>query len=276
MASGKNTTTTTSSNSASPGAQRALDMASGGAVDLYSNSRLNPVYQGQTYVNRDSNTQSGLNEAARVANLNTGGMGLSGQYQNIINQGGYNTAQLGAMSNMNDVANSQFDINSDPGFAQVVDQARDSVNSSISGAGRYGSGAHTATMGNTIGDLGARQYQNWQQRRDNANTNVFNMGQQGQNNIGSAFQGLQQAPGVLQQVGKANEDYATLGLNDALRIWNETATQPQRNVEWLNAMGAGQGNIGGSQVSSQSSPGQNPFLTAAGYGLSGLGLFGGM
>jgi hypothetical protein len=61
-------------------------------------------------------------------------------------------------------------------------------------------------------------------------------------------------------------------MNDKLRIFNETQSKPWENLARLNGIASGAGSLGG--TTTQSQPGQNPFLTALGYGASGAGLLG--
>lgn len=269
---GSSKQTTTSSNAPWEGAQPALGTAITGAQDLYNAGTGGKVYEDSTVIPWSSQSTQAMNNIQNGATANSGGAGLSGQYQGIINNGGFNASQLNALNNTQSVANSNFDINSDPGFQQIVDQARNSVNGSASSAGRYGSGIHQQTMTNTIGDLGARQYQNFQARKDAANANLFGMGQQGLGNLGTAYTGMQAPNTDLMNVGAMNEDLATRQMNDKLRIFNEQQNKPWEQVGRLNAIASGAGQMGGTQTQTQ--PGQNPFLQALGYGSSGLGLLG--
>lgn len=267
-------TTQTTNTAPWTGAQPALNAALSGAQNLYNSGVGSQVYSGSTVVPWDRQTINGQNSILANANANNNGQGASGQYQNIINNGGFTQDQLNALNNTKSVANGTFDINSDPGFQQVIDQAKNSVGASASGAGRYGSGIHQQTLANTIGDIGARQYQAFQQRKDAANSNLFNMGQTGQGNLGTAYTGLQNPANDLMKVGAMNEDLATRQLNDRLRIFNEQQNKPWENVARLNAIASGAGSLGG--TSTQSTPSQNPFLSALGYGATGLGLLGGL
>lgn len=267
-----NKTTTTTNNAPWSGAQPALQSSINEAQRLYANNVGAKPYTDSTVVPWSSDTLEGQRLTRAYATNNAYSDGLSGQYQGVINNGGYNPAQLDALKNTQSVANGSFDINSDPGFQQVVDQARNSVNAGASGAGRYGSGVHQATLANTIGDLGARQYQAFQQRKDAANANLFNIGQQGFGNLGAAYQGMQAPAQALMQTGAMDEDLATRQLNDKLRIFNETQSRPWENLSRLNAIASGAGQLGSSSTTSQ--PGQNPFLTALGYGATGAGLLG--
>ncbi|MBY3073397.1 hypothetical protein HFO71_24080 [Rhizobium laguerreae] len=274
MNGGGSKTTTQSNSEPWKAAQPALKQGIGAAQNLYNKGVGAQVYGDSTVVPWDAKTIQGQNAITNSANANIGGKGLSGQLQGVINNGGYNAGQLEALNNTRSVANGSFNINEDPGFQQVVDLARNNVNAGASGAGRYGSGIHQQTMGNTIGDLGARQYQAFQQRKDAANSNLFNMGSTGFGQLGQAYSGMKAPASDLMQVGAMNEDLATRQMNDKLRIFNEQQNRPWENLSRLQAIASGAGQLGGTQTQSQ--PGQNPFLTALGYGATGAGLLGGM
>ncbi|MDX0227184.1 hypothetical protein RWA06_04550 [Sinorhizobium meliloti] len=279
---GSSKTTTTSSNAPWKPAQPALKAGLSQAQKLFNADKDGSYYSGSTVVPWSWQTQKGMGQVMSNANANLGGRGLSGQYQDVINQGGFNDAQKAAMANTQSTANSSFNVNANPAFQQVLQQAqgaaRDSVNMSAGGAGRYGSGVHQGNLASEVGDLTSRmvgqEYQNWQGRRDAANNNLFNMGQQGIGNLGTAYGGLNQPAQDLFQVGAMNEDLATRQMNDKLRIFNEKNQAPWDQIARLNAVASGAGQMGGTQTQSQ--PGQNPFLTALGYGATGAGLFGGM
>ncbi|MGR9384916.1 hypothetical protein [Rhizobium leguminosarum] len=273
MPGGGSSKTTTQSNSEPwKAAQPALTQGINAAQSYFDRGIGAKVYGDSTVVPWDQKTTQGMGAITDQANANIGGNGLSGQLQGVIDNGGYNSGQLEALNNTRSVANGNFDINSDPGFQQVVDLARNNVNAGASGAGRYGSGIHQQTMGNTIGDLGARQYQAFQQRKDAANSNLFNMGQTGFGNLGQAYTGMQAPAQDLMKVGGMNEDLATRQMNDKLRIFNEQQNKPWENLSRMQAIASGAGQLGGSTTQSQ--PGQNPFLTALGYGATGAGLLG--
>lgn len=266
--------TTTSNSEPWKGAQPTLTKGLGIANEVADNSSLWQPHTGSTVVPWSSDSTEGKRVLGAYAKNNMYSDGMSGQLQNIINRGGYTEPQMDALNNFRQTANSEFNINEDPAFQQVFNKTADGVNLMASAAGRYGSpGAHQGTLARELGDLGARQYQNWQSRRDAANTNLFNMGQQGQSNLTNAFQGMQLPALTLLQAGAMDDDLATRQMNDQLRIYNETQNMPKQRAEWLNAIGSGAGSLGG--TTRQTQPGQNPFLTALGYGASGLGLLGG-
>lgn len=278
--SGGSKQTTTQTSAPWSGAQPALTQAIGGAQSLYNSGLGTEIYKGSTVTPWSSQTQQAMGNIEGNANANTGGAGLSGQYQGVINSGGFNGSQLDALNNTRNLANSSYSVS--PELQKVLDaqaaKVGDQVNLNASAAGRYGSGANQSLLAKNVGDLTNstifNDYNNWQGRRDAANSNLFNMGQQGFNNLGAAYTGLNAPNQDLMNVGAMNEDLATRYKNDELRIFNEWQNKPWEQLGRLNAIASGAGAMGGTQTTTQ--PGQNPFLTAAGYGLSGLGLLGGL
>lgn len=312
---------TTQTNSAPwDAAQPALKQNIASAQSLYNSGTGAGIYTGSTSTPWSKETQDSMSALSQLGYGNMGGNGLSGQYQNVINNGGYNDAQKSALAGYNGIvgtggyntdqntaldntrslANSNFDINSNPGFQSVLSQAQrsatDAVNNNASAAGRYGSGTNQSLLASNLGDVTGNlvngEYQNWQGRKDAANQNLFNMGQTGQsnvagalgnisnlgqqgfNNLGAAYQGMQAPATVLAQVGAGVEGVHQNALNDQLRIFNSQQQAPWDNLSRLNAIASGAGQLG--STSTQSQPGQNPFLTALGYGATGLGFLGGL
>ena len=272
--------TTTATNTPWESAQPALKTGLQDAETLYKGGVGGQVYTGSTVVPYSNQSMTGFGDIQSNAQANMGGQGLSGQYQGIIDSGGFNAPQQQAMQGWQSAATSPFDINSNPAFQDVLrqsqDSARDYVNQGAAAAGRYGSGIHQQTMGNTIGDLTSRmvgnEYQNWQNRGDAARQNMFNAGQQGIGNLGQAYQGMGAPAQDMITLGGAYEDLATRQMNDQLRIFNETQNRPWEQLGRLNAVASGSGQYG---TSTTTAPGPNPFAQALGGGLSLLSLLGG-
>jgi hypothetical protein len=271
-------TTTTTNNAPWSGAQPALNTALAGAQNLYNSGVGGQVYTGSTVVPWDKQTVAGQNLITNAANANSGNKGLSGQYQGIINSGGFNASQLNALNNTKNLANSMWSVS--PELQKIIDQTNEDANTNVSLAnsagGRYGSGAGNAAIADAVSkntnNLLYSDLNNFNSRRDAANSNLFNMGQTGVGNLGTAYSGLSLPANDLMKVGSMNEDLATRRLNDQLRIFDAQQQKPWENLARLNAIASGAGQLGG--TSTQSQPGQNPFLTALGYGLTGAGLLG--
>jgi hypothetical protein len=271
---GKNTTTTVSNNEPWSGAQPAISTALSGAQNLYNTGQGFQTYQGPRVADQSSQTQGGLAALTGVANSNMGGQGLSGQYQDVINSGGYNSAQMDALNNTRSVANSQFDLNSDPGWAQVRDAAIEGVNLSSSGMGRTGSGTNQSLLASNLADAGARQYQNFLSRRDAANSNLFNMGNTGFGQLGTAYTGMQAPAQTLLGVGSQNDARAQQLIEANIGKFDDEQTAARDRVSFLNAIASGAGSLGGSSTSRASQPGQSGLMNALGYAAGGAGILG--
>lgn len=216
------------------------------------------------------------------ARSNMGGQGLSGQYQGIINSGGFNAPQMEALGGIRSTANSSFNPYDNEGFGSVLrqsqDAARNNVNAGASAAGRYGSGVHQGSVarevGNVTGGLLNNEYNNWQNRRTGAQTQLFNAGQQGQSNLSNAWEGMQQPYDALTRVGGQFEDLATRQMNDRTRVFDAQQNAPWNQLGRLNAVASGAGSLGGTSSGTATQPGGS----VIGQGIGGLlalsGLFG--
>lgn len=270
--------TQTTTNEPYKSAKPLYDQGMGDALNLYKQNKLvqpNTMNTVVPYAQQTTQAMGGLNA---LGTANTGGQGLSGQLQSIINNGGYNDNQQTALNGIRDTATGTFDINSNPAYAEVrqraMDAAANSSNLMASGAGRYGSGTHQNALANAVGGVAANmdvgEYRNWQDRQDAARTQLFNAGQQGQSNLGNAYQGMQDAYNPLLQVGSMNEDLAGRTLNDQLRIAQEKSNAPLANIQALQGIASGAGNLGSSTATAQ---GPNSTLSnIAGAGLGGASL----
>ena len=267
---GKNTTTTTSTNAPYAAAKPLLDKGMGDALKLYNGNGLVQPNTMSTVVPFSQQTTQGMNALQGLANDNIGSNGLSGQLQGIINNGGYNADQQTALEGIRNTATGSFDINSDPGFQQVLDKTQNAVNQNAAGLGRYASGTHEGVMTRELGDLGARQYQDFLTRKDNAQQQLFNAGQTGQGNMVSAFDAAQAPSNVLMGLGSMNEDLYGRTLNDQLRIANESQNAPLANIQALLAAANG---AGGYSTGTQTAQGpSNTFSNIAGAGLGAASL----
>lgn len=275
---GSSKQTTTTNSAPWSGAQPALSTALAGAQNLYNSGVGSQVYTGQTYANPSPYTEDAAQATGRMGYANIDGRGLSGQYQNIINAGGYNDAQSNALANTKSLANSTWSVS--PELQKIIDQTNADANTNVglanSAAGRYGSGQANSAVADAISkntnNLLYSDLNNFNTRKDAANSNLFNMGQTGIGNLGSAYQGMQAPIQSLAQYGQYADDYNTKALNDRLRIFNESQSKPWEQISRLNAIASGAGQLGG--TTTQSQPGANPFLQGLGYAATGAGLLG--
>src|SRR6185369_11117087 len=273
--SGDNKQTTTTSNAPYKAATPLLDKGMGDALNLYKSGGLVKPNTMSTVVPFAQQTTQGMNSLGGLANANSNGQGLSGQYQNIINNGGYNAQQMDALHGIQQTANSSYDMNANPGFANVLKQAQDAAsgaaNDLASGMGRYASGTHQGVLEKSVGDVTGNlvnnDFQNWLGRRDSAQQQLFNAGQQGQSNLGSAYTGAQAPANTNMQLGQMNEDLYGRTLNDQLRIANERANAPLANIQALLAAANGAGSYGTNTQTAQGP--SNTFSNIAGGILGG-------
>jgi hypothetical protein len=276
MPGGSNKTTTTTNNQPWSGAQPALGQALGGAQDLVNRGIGSQVYTGATFAAPSDESQAAGAVSSRLGYGNVDGRGISGQYQDIIKGGGFNSPQSDALNNTRSLANSSWSVS--PELQKIIDQTNADANTNVSLAnsagGRYGSGAGNAAIADAVSkntnNLLYSDLNNFNTRKDAANSNLFNMGQTGIGNLGTAYSGLQAPIQNLAQAGQFYDDINAKSLNDKLRIFNEQQSKPWEQISRLNAIASGAGQLGGTQTTSQ--PGQNPFLTALGYGATGAGL----
>jgi hypothetical protein len=280
------TTTTVANNAPWSEAQPALKTGLADAQNLYKSGVGSQAYTGSTVIPFAQQTTAGMNSIQNTANQNMNGMGLSGQYQNTINSGGFNAPQQTAVNNLTQTATNPFDITADPAYMRmrgaVADDVQNRVNENASAYGRYGSGMHTNAMTKTLGDtlagMDTQQLDRMQGRQDAATQNLFNAGQQGFGNLGQAYEGMKAPAQDQMGIGSMYEDLAGRLKNDELRIFQEQQQQPWNQLGRLNAIASGAGTMGGTSSSTAQMPGQNKFATGLGYATgigSLLGSFGG-
>jgi hypothetical protein len=280
--SGSNQTTTTTGNTPYKAAQPLLDKGMGDALNLYKSGGLVKPNTMSTVVPFSQQTTQGMSSLQNLAGANSGGNGLSGQYQGIINNGGYNSQQMDALHGIQQTANSTYDQNANPGFGNVLKQAQaaasGAANDLAGSMGRYASGTHQGVLEKSVGDVTGNlvnnDFQNWLGRKDNAQQQLFNAGQQGQSNLTSAYQGAQAPANTQMQLGQMNEDLYGRTLNDQLRIANERQNAPLANIQALLAAANGAGNYG-TQTQTAQGP-SNLLSNVAGGILGGGSLLGGL
>jgi hypothetical protein len=232
----------------------------------------NMVWQGPRYIDptrMETNAMDGLARAARQGNPLT--RGTLDQFRGMINRGGFAEGQRGALRPLERIAAGTREITTgddygglfgrfggDPVAEQsLMDTARglnigannghlmqaldaaatragDAVNSSMAGAGRYGSGVHQDVLGRTVGDIYARGLAESVQRdldRQMAAAGQIDTTRQGYGGLQlSALGGRTNVEGT----NLANQAGAAQSLNDIYGDASRTALQysalaPQAN-----------------------------------------------
>jgi hypothetical protein len=274
----------TSSTSAQPykAAQPLLNQGMGDAQKLYQQGGLVKPNTMSTVVPFAQDTMQGISGLQGLAGANSGGQGLSGQFQSIIDAGGFNQPQQTAMQGIQSTATQDFNINENPAYAGIrqraMDAASNAVNSQAAGMGRFGAPTHQGTLarevGNVAGNLDFQQFQNHQNRQSAAQQQLFNAGQTGMGNLGSAYEGAQAPSQTQMATGGMFEDLMGRQMNDQLRISNELNNLPLANIQALLGVSSGAGNFG---RTTQTAQGPNSGLSnMLGMGLGGLSLLGGL
>lgn len=219
--------------------------------------------------NADPNFQKVLSGALDAAgdgvNMSAAGAGRygSGAHQSVM---GKTTGNLANSMLSNEYSNWQ--------------NRKDSANANLFAGGQQGVGNMTGAYGTMqgaatglagLGQMGIDNIDRQFGNMTNANSALFNAGQAGIGNMQNAYNIAQMPYQTQMQVGGMYEDLAGRIKNDELRIHDAKNNSPWDQIgKLLNV-----GNLGGQFSTSQttaSGPGQNPFLSALGYGTGGLGL----
>jgi len=290
---GGSTKTTQSTNSEPwAAAQPILKQGLNDAQGIYNNGQSFKPYMGSTVVpfSNQSNNAMRLSSDRALWGQEPLDANWNQVAANNLN-GGLNGIQQGVVGRLTGQATGAFNPNDNPGFQSVLKQMTDSAGNAVdmgaSAAGRYGSGIHQGNVarevGNVAGQLTSNEYGDYKNRRDAANSALFNAGQQQQSNIWNganaltnAYQAQQMPSQTLGGIGAQNEDLAGRTLNDQLRIWQGQQDAPKNALQWLQAIGSGAGSLG----QSGSTTAQGPSASPIGQGLGGLiglnSLFGGL
>lgn len=282
MSGNDNKTTTVQSNEPYKAAKPLLDKGMGDALSLYNKGRLAPVNTSSTVVPYAQQTMQGMNAIQANANHAMAPGGFASQFRDIIGNGGFNDTQMDAVNNTRSLANSSYDMNANPGFQDVLNQALEKstfgVNQNAAAMGRTGSGTHQGVMQREQGDLASRMigddYNRWLGRRDAAQGQLFGMGQTGMDNLNPAYASLKAPAEDLMGVGSAFEDLMGRQMNDQLRITDQKQNQQANAIRELLGFGAGAGNLG-SQTQTAQGP-SNTLSNMLGYGLGGASLLRGL
>ncbi len=186
------------------------------AEDLYQQGPLE-YYPGQTYAGMSPTSQQALQGITQ--------RGLEGSPLNKAS-GSY----------LQDVLGGKYLNQESPGFQSVANRARAAADSTYSGMGRYGSGAHDTAVADSVGALAYQDYANQMGRMDYAAGLAPSIAGQDFIDLNAVNQAGQQYQGELQnQIGADMARY------------NFQQQAPYNNLQ--DYMGFIQGNYGGSSQS---------------------------
>ena len=282
MSGSSNTTTQTATNEPYKAAKPLLDKGMGDALSLYKDGGLVHPNTQNTVVPYAQQTTQGMNAIQQNATDAMAPGGFTDQFKDIVGNGGYNGQQMDAVNNTRDLANSSYDINANPGFADVLRQAQEGSmygsNAAAAGMGRYGSGTHQGVQQRELGNLTSRMvnddYNRFLGRKDAAQGQLFGMGQTGMDNMNPAYESMSAPAQSLMGVGSMYEDLMGRTMNDQLRITQEQQNAPLANIQALLAAANGAGNYGTQQSTAQGP--SNTMSNIAGGLLGGASLFKGL
>lgn len=141
----KNKTTTTTNSAPWSAAQPALKLGLNEATKLFKSNPDGSYYKGNTVIDWSNRTKQGMGDIQALANANRGGKGLSGQYQDIINQGGYNDQQQQASNALSGIVGGS-------GLTPQQIAAMGGMNNIVkSGGYNAAQNAALSSLGNTMG-----------------------------------------------------------------------------------------------------------------------------
>ncbi len=308
------TTTTVQNNDPWSGSQSYLKEGMSRASDMLERGQGFNPYQGSTVVDYSGTTRQGMQgiiDAARSGALGTE-QALQGA-RDVIGGGGA-ISSLGDIASGRDsitagqyyepIASGSEIAQGNPYLMQALEAGADEIQNRVgneaASMGRGGSGAAAARMADSLGDYYsgalASDYNNMRNRQMQAisglsgtqGANIANRAGATNQMLGSQLAYSQMIPGLesarydpysrMMDVGGMEDDLSARRKQDEVRRW-----EGEENDDWTrlaNAMGifSGAGSLGGQSTATVQAPVQraNPWTQAAGLGLTGLGLFGGM
>jgi hypothetical protein len=266
-------------------AQPHLIEAMENARGLFQSSGGYQPYTGNTVAPFDPYQTQGINAGAAIAQSTLNGTpGINAArdlgLQQIQNQGmntGLNTAasQFGSIYNDASSANNPY-------LEDAINAQMAKANSAMSGAGRYGSGAHSAAVAQSVAPILAQDYTQRQQMRMGATgalTDLYNTG------LNRAGQWSQNMPALdaaryadadrLVGYGEYNRQLQQSQLDAAAKLYNAQQAYPWEQVARYNAIIGGAGGLGGSSVTTAPGATQPSTLQKIlGGGIAGAGLGG--
>lgn len=233
-------------------------------------------YTGQTQAAMDPNLTAGLAGITNIANANIGGtpgvLAAQAQGTNLIQNQGL-SPELKSLLQMQQGQNNPY-------LQNILDTSNrrisDKIGSSMSGAGRYGSGAHTDVAARAMAEASdpilAQDYQARQQMQQQILEGGLQRSGQWSQLMPSLDQAQYAPAQALAGVGDTYTQRAQAQLADQIKLYNAQQAYPWEQLSRMNAIVGGAGALGGTQITS--SPIQQPSMlqSALGGGVAGAGL----
>lgn len=251
-----------------------------GANQLYSADSGYQPYPGATQAAMNPNLTSALTGMSNIATGDLGGTAGVKASQGL----GLNMIQNQGLSPELKSLLQQQQGQENPYLQSILasnnQRIGDRINSSMSGSGRYGSGAHTDLMARSLAEMAnpilAQDYTQRQQMQQNIlQGGLERAGQWSQ--LMPTLDQAQYAPAQqLAGVGQYLTERDQSALNDYIKTYNIAQARPWEQLARFNAIVGGAGALGGQTVGSQTTPINQPSTlqrlfggAAAGAGIGG-------
>ncbi|WP_332060256.1 tail fiber domain-containing protein [Bartonella sp. CB74] len=225
--------TTTQTNAPPAWAEDIFKTASAQALDLFNKGIGGNVYQGER--------TAGLGDITK--NALTGLQNAADQYNNPALMGLLNAPTKSAMNLSNMAQGNLIGNNSkfNNALQNALNKTSDAINQSMSGAGRYGSGAHTGVLTDELGALAtnalAQQYNQDVKNMMNANQMIDNASRDQVNAANAYFQGQSNAQNNVLKGGMVQDAARQNALDAQRQKWMEEDNQGWNQLERLLKVG---------------------------------------
>lgn len=261
-------------------AQPHLQHAMGAAEQYFDNNYGYQPYTGATQADLQSGLSTSLGSIANLAASNLGGTAGVNAARSL----GTNMIQNEGLSGRLQSLYEQAQGNENPYLQSMLDtsnrQISDKIGSSMSGAGRYGSGQHTDVAARAMAEAAdpvlAQDYARRQQQMQSiAESGLQRAGQWSQ--LMPALDEAQYAPAqMLGTVGQYYTERDQRGIDDAIKTYNAQQAYPWEQLARYNAIVGGAGGLGGTMTGSTTTPINSPstLQKLLGGGLAGAGIGG--
>lgn len=258
------------------------------AAYLYKNDLGYKPWTGATQAALDPASTDALNMSEQMARA--GGPLTGATYNSLtdmMGQGGLSAEARAAMSPLQQTASGQYLGQVNPYLQGTLDaqsaKIRNAVNSSMSGGGRYGSGAHTDVLTRSLADatmpILAQNYENERTRQLSAAQGMVDTYTGG---LDRSLRGAALAPAVddmrfsdasrLAGIGDFRTGREQDALNSLIQTWNQAEARPWDQLGRFNAIATGVGQLGGTGTVTKPYSGPSTAQTAIGGAVAGAGI----
>ena len=250
MSSGKSKSSSSQTSEPPSWAKPLFTQSAGDAKKLYDSGAGGNVYQGQRIGDLSDTTTGAVNSLGNAANMYN---------SDTINR--LATGDTSSATNLANMANGSMIGNNtafNDALQNTLSNTANTINSSMSGAGRYGSGAHSGVMANQLGQVAtsamANQYNQDVSNMMSANNQIDSANMGKLSGLNSLYQGYSNAAGNQLAGGQVLDHNAQAKLDAERDKWSETDNQGWTRLGLLQSAAAGAaGNYGTTSGSQKSS-----------------------